>query len=711
MPKKSLACFALMSLCLVTAAENAITLNSGNNVRIDGGKEVETARTMLSKLLPQAIALNADSEDVVTIRLGTKALAEECKLPPLENEEFMIAFPDAKTIVIAGGAPKGVTHGASEFLQRFFGVKWLFPGEAGLYLPKHAEVKIAMEPVRGKPYFIQRWFSWPYPHENHTDWNYSGWSQFNRLSYAVKFHHNLNRLFPWETYKETHREFYPKELTPNDICSWNPMLNAPGITEEAVKNICDFFRKNPNEASYSLGMNDCSRFEDAKPNGTNSVGSPNFSDHYFNWTNKVIAEVLKQYPDKYFGMLAYSSITDPPSFAINPHSVPFICIDRMRWYSEDSAEKDRRITEAWAQKAPHIGWYDYIYGDTFYLVPRIYNHLMADYLHYAVKHGVKSYYAESYNSTLPTEGPKTWLMSQLLWNPDADADALLDEWYNAAVGKDAAPHLRNYFDHWEKCWKERVPNTAWYKRYKDWTYFDFIDQSYMEVFTWRDISFCNKEMEAVVAKAKTPEEKRRAELFSQTWQTVQKHILYASAFHHPIKGGGEKRIFLDDFNAKGNAQGNTMPQGWIFWQRFPGKAEPAWVENAGRDGSGAITAKLENAKNTLLVFTKNYKTVPHRVYRFRCNIQAEDVGDSGNIFVKASWKDKDQKIVYKYALTKFCGPEVRDGKWHEVVIQFIQPPFIEEPTLSLQVGTQRISRGVLRMDNAELASVLPEKKN
>ena len=75
MPKKSLACFALMSLCLVTAAENAITLNSGNNVRIDGGKEVETARTMLSKLLPQAIALNADSEDVVTIRLGTKALA------------------------------------------------------------------------------------------------------------------------------------------------------------------------------------------------------------------------------------------------------------------------------------------------------------------------------------------------------------------------------------------------------------------------------------------------------------------------------------------------------------------------------------------------------------------------------------------------------------------------------------------------------------
>ncbi len=217
-------------------------------------------------------------------------------------------------------------------------------------------------------------------------------------------------------------------------------------------------------------------------------------------------------------------------------------------------------------------------------------------------------------------------------------------------------------------------------------------------------------MEAVVAKANTPEEKKRAELFNETWKIVEKHIRYTNAFHHPIKGGGEQRIFLNDFNDGKGVQGNTMPQGWVFWQRFPGKAEPAWVENAGVDGSGAVTVKLENAKNTLLLFTKNWKTVPSRVYRFRCRIQAEDVGNGGNIFVKTSWKDKNQKIVWKYALTKFCGPEVRDGKWHEVEIQFIQPP-LDEAALSLQVGTQGISHGVLRMDNAELAAVLPAKKN
>ena len=101
MPNRIIALIALMSLSLATAAENAITLNSNRNVRVQAERGTEAAEKLLTKLLPQAITLNADSEDVVTIRLGAKALADECKLPTLESEEFMIAFPDDKTIVIA----------------------------------------------------------------------------------------------------------------------------------------------------------------------------------------------------------------------------------------------------------------------------------------------------------------------------------------------------------------------------------------------------------------------------------------------------------------------------------------------------------------------------------------------------------------------------------------------------------------------------------
>ena len=110
MTKKTLACLALMSLSLATAAENAITLNSNRNVRVQAERGTEAAEMLLTKLLPKAITLNADSEDVVTIRLGAKALADECKLPTLESEEFMIAFPDDKTTVWCAAIDQGMNE-------------------------------------------------------------------------------------------------------------------------------------------------------------------------------------------------------------------------------------------------------------------------------------------------------------------------------------------------------------------------------------------------------------------------------------------------------------------------------------------------------------------------------------------------------------------------------------------------------------------------
>lgn len=45
-------------------------------------------------------------------------------------------------------------------------------------------------------------------------------------------------------------------------------------------------------------------------------------------------------------------------------------------------------------------------------------------------------------------------MTRLLWNPDQDADALLDEWYERMVGPAAAPDLKAYYDHWEHFWEK-----------------------------------------------------------------------------------------------------------------------------------------------------------------------------------------------------------------------------------------------------------------
>ena len=712
----------------MSAADGIITLKSAQAINIEVEKpskrigapsaeehlqprdQLIPAEKMLKDFLPKILP-GAASGDSVTIKVGTNILGSKYKLPKLEREEFIIAFPDAKTIVIAGGDQVGARNGVSEFLQRFCGVRWLFSGEAGLHLPKHGELKIPMKSVRAKPHFHQRTLAKPYPWKNRTDWNYSGWYSLNRGNWDINFTHNLYQLLPRKIYGKTHPEFYPKNLTDNPASDhWNPVLNAPGLTEEAIKRICEQFKRCPEQRSYSLGINDSTpRLEGGEPKGINSVGKANDSDYYYGWVNRVITGVTKQYPDKYFGMIAYSSVTDPPSFKLDRRAVPFICLERLRWYDRAMAEKDMKHTAQWKEKTDRLGWYDYIYGDLTYMVPRIYTQLMVKYLKFAAKNGVSDYYAESSNSILPTEGPKNWLVLQLLWNPNANADALLTEWYTLAVGKDAAPHLRRYFDFWEKYWSEKVTKNEWFERYKNMTYFVFLDHNYMKDLTWKDIAYCRNEMKQVLAKAKTPEQIRRAELFMKSWEQVSANIAYAIQFHRPFKGGGESRIFLNNFDRNNSLKQNDhpIPDGWIFWQSVLSKAKAKWEERTGVDGSGALAVNLENS--VITCFARSFKTTPKRLYRFRCQIQAENTGSDGRICVQAIWRDKNGVQNHKYILTKFLDPEMRDGKWHTLEIQFCEPP-IEKPLLNLMIGTNGVKKGVLRIDNAELAVVLPAKK-
>lgn len=725
---KRICCSLLAGFLLsaLSAADGTITLKSVRSIKINveepsnrigapsfeeiyqSRNQLVPAERLLRDFLPKILP-GDPTDETVTIKVGTNALGGQYKLPELEPEEFMIGFPDEKTIIIVGGEQIGTRNGVSEFLQRFCGMRWLFPGEAGLHLPRHAELKIPMKLVRGKPFFRNRTLSWPYPFEKRGDWNYSGWYSLNRGRWDINFSHNLYRLFPWKVYGKTHPEFYPENLGPNPANDhWNPVFNAPGLTDEAVRLICEQFRRSPEQRSFSLGMNDTSRFDGGTSKGINSVGMADYSDYYYGWVNEVIAGVTKQYPDKYFGMLAYESVTDPPSFRLEPRAVPFICIDRMRWFDPAMAEKDMKRTKLWKEKTVRLGWYDYIYGDQKYMIPRIYLQPMVEYLKFAARNGVTDFYAEANSTVFPTEGPKTWLYMQLLWNPEADAEALLNEWYTLAVGRDAAPHLRRYFDFWEGYWRERVTKSEWFDRYKDWVYFDCLnDHDYMNDLTREDVVYCQNEIDQVTAKAKTPEQKRRAELFRQAWEQVKANIIYTINFHHPLKGR-EVLVSSNDFNTSDCLKKNdyAVQGSWMFWQNPLGNSEGVWEEKGGEDGSGALAVYLKSGARWC--FTSAYRTLPNKIYRFRCRIQAENTGSDGKIYVAVYWRNKNNVQVSKYYLTRILGPEMRDGKWHTVEIQFSEPP-IEKPYLNLHIGGKGVSEGVVRIDNEELAEIIPSE--
>lgn len=474
----------------------------------------------------------AADNKLVEIHCGATAYARGLNLEmgTMDPDGFVISVPDGRHIVLLGAGETGQTYAVYAFLERYVGIRWLFPGAIGEHVPILDALVMTVEEVREKPLFVQRQFIGLGGPENDL------WAGRNRMRGRVDLHHNLWRLFTPENYSAAHPEYFPVQngrrfvpkpapgkTTEQDIraqVSWQPCFTAPGSVEETVKSIDAYFVKYPWAASYSLGINDsggfceCSECMTKDSGRTNALGLRDASPSYYSWCNAVVRGVNRRFPDKKFGLLAYSGVYSPaPGVRLDEHIVPFITYDRMKWVDPVIERKGHALTEEWEKSASVLGWYDYTYGGQFYAAPRLYLHKMVEYLRYGFEHNVRHYYAETYPSLDWHEGPKLYVLLKLLWNPYQDVDALLADWYRAAVGPAAAPYLAEYFSIWEEFWTKRVPDTAWFRQNGDRQYLDFGKSTYLEALRSEDVTKCETLLSKTVEVSSGKAERARAKYF------------------------------------------------------------------------------------------------------------------------------------------------------------------------------------------------------
>jgi len=475
---------------------------------------------------------------------------------------FVIDTTGRNEVAISALTDAGVQFGVYEFLERFVGVRWLFPGPLGEDIPKNRSLESARTELRERPVFFSRQMSgFRNPVQRR-------WAGHLRLKGHVSFSHNLNRIFPPETYGDTHPEFFPlingKRHIPDTGRSqgWQPCFTAPGIVDEAVSNICGYFETAGSPGSrgasketrsgeamlpdrsrndtVSLGINDfggfceCETCAAADGGQRNFTGYPDRSDLYFKWANAVADGVTARFPDKWFGCLAYDNILEPPREApVHPRIIPFMTYDRMKWIDPPVESAGRRVTEAWHEKTQVLGWYDYIYGSVYH-VPRIYFHKMAEYYRFGADHGVRALYAEACPNW--GEGPKLYVAARLFWNPYADVDRMLNEWYERAVGKRAASDLAKYYALWEHFWTTRILQSDWFTPRGQFLHFWRPD--YLELVTFDDIDTSRRLLESVVEKTETSLQKQRAELLLQSFEYYEASALaYLGLYKKTLQPG------------------------------------------------------------------------------------------------------------------------------------------------------------------------------
>lgn len=502
-----------------------------------------------------------NGSNAISIHIGLTSFvkAQKINLHNLDEDGFILQGINAKNFIIIGGSDWGTEFGIYAFLERYIGVLWLMPTEMGVDIPKHATVILPDSKVIDTPLYLSRQVS-PI-NINATD-DLGVWGRFNGLKGRINFHHNLLNLFDTKEYAKTNPDFYSFTYEKREIPlteEWQPNFSAPGIADSASAKIIRYFKQNPKISSYSLGINDYGLFDQTQRSKVRRNGKKNYlgledvSDDYFKWANEVAKKVTARYPNKNFGLLAYNNVASPPSknIGVNPNIIPFLTYERLRWSDNAQKMRGQQLTKEWLTYCPSIGWYDYVYGLN-YLTPRVWFHEMQDYLIWGTKHKIKYYYAELYPNW--GEGPKPWILSKLLWNPNQDIETLLNLWYARFAGNKAAPKLKEFYAIWEKFWTKDINSSKWDT--KDGQYLNFLDLAYLNAVPQEYIQHSDLLMEEAYRLADTEIHRQRVSKLREMWRLYKQAVQTYKANDLPVD---KKQVILlssPEFNALLNNLGS-----------------------------------------------------------------------------------------------------------------------------------------------------------
>ncbi|MBR4673490.1 MAG: DUF4838 domain-containing protein [Victivallales bacterium] len=444
----------------------------GKAPEANGNIFVGERAAMVKDLKPEGYRIVAKDGNVYITGRDAKSVVFGIRNPWNKHE----VYNDALQLGAFGEA--GTLYGVNNFLEKYAGVRFYWPGELGTVVPKK-EIRIPAVLDEGNyPKFMYRHI-WLCNFNNAPE--DAVW--YRRIGLGGKapvqiidYNAPLTKAF-----KETHPEYLALvdgERDTDKKCAsrggGSLCYTAPGCKEAVAAYIINFFKEHPEHNCFPLVPGDgywrscecenCKkRYDINAPRRT----PDKFSFHQWDFVNEVAKIVGKEFPDKFVGCLAYEGYLVPPKEIdkLSPNVAVMFCKNRSTMASPAYAKAMHERVESWKEKVSTglFAWDYYLHcWKPWRELPVFFMHTIQNDIQYEMENGFKGEFieAESWRGggktcvNYPaTQHLNLYVTGKLYWNPDLDMDALLDEYYTMFYGPAAEP-MKKFISTAEGYWNE-----------------------------------------------------------------------------------------------------------------------------------------------------------------------------------------------------------------------------------------------------------------
>ncbi len=403
----------------------------------------------------------------------------------------------------------GTVNAVHTFLQDHLGVRWLWPGELGEDFVKQATLRFKPFTVRYHPQIRGRQFIFMV-HTLERSSPGGEWTRHQRLQLDSLF---MNPGHPfsdwWDRFHETHPEYFALQPdgtrgTPGGrtakLCKSNP-----AVWEEWMRDVESQMAAYPDRLIFGANANDgwtygyCTcencRAWDA-PGGAALIpwvhkkGTkhtyPAMADRQINFANTLARRLRERFPERddlLVSALAYGASSLPP-VAAKPEAN--VIVSGVWSFHNQPNDGDRESFVQWSKIAPRLGWRPNLTSNAGWKAgfPNSAPRRVIEDLRFAADHGVVSLAMDWIFDAWASQGPHYYMLAQMAWNPYADGEAILADYYQCAFG----PAAKTMTGYWEvigdaatRIGYEKAPEReVWNKAFFDDAYAR-LDQAAKEV--------------------------------------------------------------------------------------------------------------------------------------------------------------------------------------------------------------------------------------